>query len=169
MPLHDSLLEQTPLDADAETLAEVSPPAMAATARGRTLALEFALIFVGGVVGTLARVAISLTLGHALDHGFPWDIALINVSGALLIGALAGWRDPQSRAHELIWLTGAVGFLGAYTTFSSFALGIVTLTASGHTLLGLLYLSGSVALGLVAVEVGLWLGQRLRASARSLG
>ncbi len=131
------------------------------------LALEFALILAGGIMGTLARVAVSLALGKALDRGFPWDIALINVSGALLIGLLAGWRDPASRKHELLWLAGAVGFLGAYTTFSSFALGIVTLAASGKTLLGLCYLSGSVALGLLAVELGLWLGRRIARPARA--
>jgi CrcB protein len=163
MPVSDPVREAAPLDDGAETPAR--PPALvvsSAPGRWRTLALEFALVLAGGVAGTLARVAISLTLGHRLDRGLPWDIALINVSGALLIGALAGWRDPASRAHELIWLAVAVGFLGAYTTFSSFALGIVSLTASGQTLLGLLYLSGSVALGLVAVEIGLWLGRRLR-------
>lgn len=166
MPFSDPLLEE-PLDGDAETLADVAPVADAApmiipprTARLATLALEAGLILAGGIVGTLARVTVSLTVGSALDHGFPWNIALINVSGALLIGLLAGWRDPASRAHELIWLAGAVGFLGAYTTFSSFALGTITLIANGHTLLALLYLGGSAALGLVAVELGLWLGRR---------
>jgi CrcB protein len=168
MPISEPLV-QAPLDGDAETLAHVPDITVAAptttpspTTRLATLALEVWLILAGGIVGTLARIAVSLTVGHALDHGFPWDIALINVSGALLIGLLAGWRDPASRAHELIWLAGAVGFLGAYTTFSSFALGTVTLTASGHTLLALLYLGGSAALGLVAVELGLWLGRRWR-------
>ena len=143
----------TPLDSDAEQLSASTPEK-----RTASLLLEWGLIAVGGVAGTLARVFVSLTIGRALDHGFPWDIALINISGAFLIGLLAGWRDPASRAHELLWLAGAVGFLGAYTTFSSFALGIVTLSVSGKTLLGLLYLSGSVGAGLLAVEFGLKLG-----------
>jgi CrcB protein len=134
------------------------------TSPARTLALELSLILAGGVVGTLMRVFVSLVVGAALGHGFPYDIALINISGAFLIGILAGWRDPASRAHEMIWLAGAVGFLGAYTTFSSFALGIVSLEVSGQTLLSLLYLSGSVALGLLAVEGGLWIGARWRHS-----
>jgi fluoride exporter len=128
----------------------------------KTLALEIGLIGAGGVAGTLARVAISLLAGHALGHNFPWDIICVNITGALLIGILAGWRDPQSRAHELIWLLAATGFLGAYTTFSSFTLGIVTLAADGKTLLGLIYLSASIALGLLAVEGGLRLGAWLR-------
>ena len=154
MPISEpSVQDCTPLDGDAEQL-----PPSAPEQRTASLLLEWGLIGAGGVVGTLARVLIPLTIGHALDRGFPWDIALINVSGAFLIGILAGWCDPASRAHELIWLAGAVGFLGAYTTFSSFALGIVTLSVSGQTLLGLLYLSGSVGAGLLAVEAGLKLG-----------
>ncbi len=129
----------------------------------KTVALEIGLIGAGGVAGTLARVAISLFASHVLGHGFPWDILCVNVTGALLIGILAGWRDPQRCAHEMIWLLAATGFLGAYTTFSSFALGIVTLAADDKTLLGLLYLSASVALGLLAVEGGLRVGAWLRA------
>ncbi len=107
-------------------------------------------------------MALSALLGRWLDHGFPVDIVLINVSGSLALGMLAGWRDPKSRLHELLWLTLAVGFLGAYTTFSSFALGTVTLAADGKTLLSLLYLGGSFALGILAVELGLWLGMKAR-------
>ncbi|MBA3823426.1 MAG: CrcB family protein [Ktedonobacterales bacterium] len=151
-----------PLDGDAEQLEAMSPTTSGPAAHWRTLALEIGLILAGGVIGTLARVGVSLTLGHALDHGFPWDIAFINVSGALGIGLLAGWRDPHSRRHELLWLAGAVGFMGAYTTFSSFALGIVTLAITGQTLLALLYATGSTAAGLVAVEAGMALGKRLR-------
>jgi CrcB protein len=124
--------------------------------------VELGLIGIGGVVGTLARVTISVLAGHVLGQGFPWDIICVNVTGALFIGILAGWRDPQSCAHELLWLLAATGFLGAYTTFSSLTLGIVTLAADGKTLLSLLYLSASLALGLFAVEGGLRVGKRLR-------
>lgn len=147
-----------PLDSDAEVL-----PTLPLRSAWRDHALEWSLVLAGGFVGTLARALISLTFGRQLDHGFPWDIVVVNVLGAFSLGLLAGWRDSQSRQHELIWLAGATGFLGAFTTFSSFALGIVTLEVSGHTLLSLLYLSGSVALGLVAVESGLKLGERLQA------
>ena len=152
---HDAVL-----DADAETLGGAITPTAPST--WRTTAREFFLVLGGGIIGTLVRVAITVLLGRSIDHGFPWDIALINITGALALGTLAGWRDPHSQAHEVLWLTLAVGFLGAYTTFSSFALGIVTLALSGEALLSVLYLGGSVALGLCAAEGGLWLGARLR-------
>ncbi len=158
-----TLLDGTPIDPDAEQVRDASPgQSTASQAAWRTLALEVGLVLTGGVIGTLLRVLVSVLVGDALGHGFPYDIAIINVSGSLLIGLLAGWRDPHSRAHELIWLAGAVGMIGAYTTFSSYVLGVVTLDVSGKTLVGLLYLSGSAALGLLAVEVGLWLGERWR-------
>lgn len=151
-----------PHDSDAEQLAPVGQNPRASASPWRTFAVELGLILAGGVVGTLVRVAISLTLGRTLDHGFPWDIAVINVTGALGIGLLAGWRDPHSRRHELLWLAGAVGFMGAYTTFSSFVLGIVNLAITGKMVPGLLYAAGSTVAGLVTVEAGLWLGKRLR-------
>lgn len=147
----------TPLDGDAEGLPATNPPRP-----WRTLALELSLILAGGLLGTLVRFAISAVLGPQWDHGFPWDIALINSLGSLLIGFLAGWRDPASRTHELIWLAGATGFLGAFTTFSSFALGAIQLALAGQTLAGVAYLAGSVALGLLLVEAGLTLGERVR-------
>lgn len=157
MPIIAENERMLPLDGDAEVL-----PTRLPRSRWRNHTLEWGLVLAGGFVGTLARALISLTFGRMFDHGFPWDIVVINIVGALLLGLLAGWRDPHSRQHELIWLAGATGFLGAFTTFSSFALGIVTLEVSGQTLLSLLYLSGSVALGLVAVEIGLKLGERLQ-------
>lgn len=131
-------------------------------ASSQTLFAELGLILLGGVIGTLTRIVISVFLGKLIDHGFPFDIVIINCTGAFLIGLLAGWRDADSRLHELIWLTLAVGFLGAYTTFSSYALGIVQLANTGKTLLSLIYLGGSVAFGLLAVEIGLKAGSRLR-------
>jgi fluoride exporter len=162
MTSQPELTDTLPLDSDAEQLNEQPTAQVLREHAWRTFTLEFGLIIAGGIVGTLARVGVTLTLGRALYHGFPWDIALINVTGALGIGLLAGWRDPQSRRHELLWLAGAVGFMGAYTTFSSFALGIVTLAANSKTLLGLLYAAGSAGAGLAAVEAGLWLGKWLR-------
>ncbi len=155
--------DRTPIDPDAEQVRDAShsQPTDSQTA-WRTLVLEIGLVLAGGVVGTLLRVLTSVLVGDALGHGFPYDIAIINISGSFLIGLLAGWRDPRSRAHELIWLAGAVGMIGAYTTFSSYVLGVVTLDVSGKTLVGLLYLSGSAALGLLAVESGLWMGERWR-------
>jgi fluoride exporter len=128
----------------------------------RALLLESCVILAGGVAGTLARVLVSVTLARWLDAVVPLDIALINVSGSFLLGVFAGWRDRASRRHEILWLGGAVGFIGAYTTFSSFVLGVVTLSADGKTLLGLIYLGLSVVLGILAVEGGLWLGERLQ-------
>lgn len=151
------MIDQPPLDSDAEELVVMPGQADARHA----MLIEWALVLGGGVIGTLTRVAVSLIVGARLGHRFPFDIALVNITGALLIGILAGWRDPQSAHHEKVWLGMAVGFLGAYTTFSSFALGIITLDLSGQALLSLIYLSGSVALGLLSVEGGLALGGRL--------
>jgi fluoride exporter len=145
------------LDSDAETLPTGFIPWL-----WESELLEFGLIAIGGFVGTLTRYLLSQTIAPWLDHGFPWDIALINITGALALGTLAGWRDPASRPHELLWMAGAVGFMGAYTTFSSLALGVVTLALSGRALIAATYIIISLIAGIVAAEFGLRWGTRLR-------
>ncbi len=123
----------------------------------KLVGLEIGLVLAGGFVGALARVGISLLI-LPLDNGFPWDILLINISGSFLLGSLAGWRDMNSRKHELLWLALGVGFIGAYTTFSSYALGVVNLALAGKTTLSAVYLLGSILAGVAAIEAGLLLG-----------
>jgi|GEM_PF-556579 len=152
-------MNQNMLDSDAEYL-ERTPK----VSQWRTVALELCFVFSGGLLGTGARSFLLLIVGPHLDSsigGWPLDLLIVNVSGAFLIGILAGWRDPLSRAHEMIWLTFATGFLGAYTTFSSLALDLAQWERQGRLLLAGVYLGGSVVLGFVAVEMGLWIGAQL--------
>ncbi len=123
----------------------------------KLLGLEIGLVLAGGFAGALVRVGVSLLI-LPFDHGFPWDILFINISGSFLLGALAGYRDINSRKHELLWLTVGVGFIGAYTTFSSYALGVVNLALAGKASLSALYLAGSMLAGILTVEAGLFFG-----------
>ena len=107
---------------------------------------------------------LALNLGLA---AFPVSTFLINVSGSLLIGYLAGvWAiggalSPQSCKWQF-WIT---GFFGGYTTFSTFSWQVLDLVRAGEGTLAGAYASGSIAFGILAVWFGLSLAMRGRNTA----
>jgi CrcB protein len=120
-----------------------------------------ALVFAGGFCGTLARYFLAaplLTVAAAVfpggRSGFPFDIFLINMSGALALGLLYGLFERGARISPEVRLAVGTGFLGAYTTFSTFAYGGQTLLTARATIVGVMYLIGSVALGVACARIG---------------
>jgi CrcB protein len=118
------------------------------------------MLSAGGVLGVNARYWLGVWLSQRVGPGFPWATFAINVSGALAIGALtvvlAHWL-PHPNASLLL----VTGFLGGYTTFSTFALEAVTLWERGQRGMALAYVSGSVGAGLAAAVVGITLARAL--------
>jgi fluoride exporter len=119
---------------------------------------KYLCVLAGGGVGSLTRYL----LGRAIVQRFPGSpfavgTFIINVTGSLLIGFLMTLVVERLRlAHE--WqLVLVVGFLGGYTTFSSFEYDAYLATRGGHAWAALLYLVSSVVLGYGAV----WLGVAL--------
>ena len=115
-------------------------------------------VFSGGFCGTLVRYALSLFIQSWLGKGWPYDILLINITGALTLAFVTTLADATLLVGPTRRLGINVGFLGAYTTFSSLALGDVLLFANGHWLPALLYLLLSILGGVLAVVCGDWLG-----------
>jgi fluoride exporter len=112
----------------------------------------------GGVLGALARWAVADALPPA-PGGWPWATFLVNITGCLLIGVLLAVllaRFPRSA-----WLRPflAVGVLGGYTTYSTFAVEAVRLTDGGHPVLAAAYVLASVTGGVAAVVAGLLAGR----------
>lgn len=106
-----------------------------------------AAVAAGGALGTLARVGVDRALPVA-PGGWPVATLLVNVSGALLLGVvLTRVRDHRARA-----LLGT-GVLGAWTTFSTFAVELDVLLRT-RPLVALAYAATSVLAGLVAVRLG---------------
>jgi len=122
----------------------------------------------GGAVGGPARYGVDLLLG-AEPGRVPWGTLVANVVGAGLLGALvsASRRDarmsrppPAAGPAHLVLLLGT-GFLGAFTTFSTFLLQVLSMVGQHNPFLALGYLLGSVAAGVAAGWVGLRLGTHL--------
>ncbi len=122
----------------------------------------------GGFCGAIVRDLLSLLVQSYLGKGWPYDILFINITGAFVFAFVTVLADATLLIGPTRRLFITVGFLGAYTTFSSLALGDVLLFAKSAWLAALLYLFSSLGGGVLAVLLGDWLGQwcvrRLRRS-----
>ena len=115
-------------------------------------------IAVGGALGALARYGLDEAISRRAGS-FPWGILVVNVSGAFLIGFMVEALEP--RFEDAAWVRTAVitGFLGAYTTFSTMSLDTYRLLDAGRIGPALANSVGSLALGILAVWLGLRAGQ----------
>ncbi len=112
--------------------------------------MRLVLVALGGAGGALARHGINQAVGA---HRFPWSTLLINVTGSFALGALlylAGQRDWPPEVTAAL----GVGFLGAYTTFSTFTVEAFQLGRTDRVGAAALYLGLSVALGVLAAAAG---------------
>jgi CrcB protein len=118
-----------------------------------------ALAMLGGAIGSGTRYLVNLGVARVLGPGFPWGILLINVTGSLAMGLLAGLLATREFEVTDLRTFLATGFLGGYTTFSAFSLDFANLVRSGEPLAAAAYVLASVALSLAGVFAGLWLAR----------
>ena len=114
----------------------------------------------GGAIGAMARHGVSRLSLHYLGPNFPWGTLSANVAGSFAMGLLVAWlarHEPQSAALRA-FLT--VGVLGAFTTFSTFSLDVVTLYRDRTTMIAAAYLLASVILSVAGLVAGLFLGRQ---------
>lgn len=119
--------------------------------------LQLSLVGVAGAVGALARYLISRFIAERVLSQLPLGTLLINISGAFLIGLIAGLAGHKL-VNPALQLVLATGFLGGYTTFSTMHWEGIQLIRAGSTARGLLYLGGTFALGIPVAALGLMLG-----------
>lgn len=114
-------------------------------------------IALGGAAGALARFVISFGMGQLWPAGFPLATFIVNLLGCLAIGILYGLWLNRPELSPLLQQGLMVGFLGAFTTFSTFSLDAWRLVENGQSLLALGYILLSVCLCLTATWAGLML------------
>lgn len=118
-------------------------------------------IAAGGSIGALARFWTANAVYAWLGRGFPHGTLFVNVSGSFLMGLLTELMLQRFAATTEYRAAVLVGFLGAYTTFSTFAIESLYLFEQGEELKALLNIFLSVALCLAAVWFGLLWGRKL--------
>jgi CrcB protein len=123
--------------------------------------LPIVLVALGGAAGAVSRYLVDGFVSERLGGEFPWGTLVINASGAFVLGLLFSLAIERSVLPASIRAPLMIGFLGAYTTFSTWMLESWRLAEDGALALALANITGSVVIGLVAVFAGLALGRLL--------
>jgi len=118
------------------------------------------LVLVGGGVGALTRFIVGTAIIARLGGGFPYGTVFINLTGSFLIGFGMTFLTERTYLSPNWRFLLVVGFLGGYTTFSSFEWETLGLVRDGSRWLGLLNGFGSLAIGYLAVWLGAVAGGR---------
>jgi fluoride exporter len=119
------------------------------------------LIAVGGAAGSVARYLVDGWVLDRVGPAFPFGTLTVNLSGAFVLGLLWALTIDRSILPAEIRAPVMIGFLGAYTTFSTLMLESWRLVENGEVLRGALNVTASAALGIVAVVAGLSIGRLL--------
>jgi len=124
-----------------------------------TADMEYLLIGLGGFLGANARYMVANWVGRSLGLNFPYGTFIINVSGSFCLGLLMGLLYHRPLDFLQYRLFFAVGFLGAYTTFSTFSYETLQLAQDGQLAFVLVYILGSLLFSLAAVFFGFVFGE----------
>src|SRR5215467_7506782 len=124
--------------------------------------MKYGLILLCGGAGSLARYLVGSAISTRMGARFPWGTMAVNVTGCFLIGLIMALLTERWQPHPNWRLALVVGFLGGYTTFSSFEWETFAAVRGGGFWLGLVNVVGSVALGYAAVWLGALLAWRGR-------
>ena len=115
---------------------------------------KYLLIAAGGALGSIARYWVGSTISGRMGAKFPYGTFVINITACIVIGftlTYLGKRADLSPAWRYLF---PVGFIGAYSTFSTYEWETLSTLRSGAFALGALYALGSLVLGLAAVWAG---------------
>ena len=116
--------------------------------------MNLLLIAVGGALGAVSRFLLGNAVNKAMGSALPFGTFVINVAGCFAMGLLMTLIVDRELLPAAWRLFLCVGFLGGFTTFSSFGYETLMLLAEGRLLAVLAYVGCSVGLGLVAAAVG---------------
>ena len=115
--------------------------------------MDFLIVGLGGFFGAISRYTIYLFEGR-FNYIFPFGTLVINTLGCLVTGVFMGWAvkaNPQLRQFIIL---GSIGFLGSFTTYSTFSAETIQLIRANQ----MLYAFSNVALNLVLGLVAVWIG-----------
>ena len=118
------------------------------------------LIGIGGFIGANVRYWVSIWAAARFGPAFPWGTLIINLTGSALLGLFNGWAGNHFNIDPRIRLFVAIGFFGAYTTFSTYANETVTLLRVADWVSVLLNILGTNACCILGALTGVIIGSR---------
>lgn len=113
------------------------------------------MVAMGGAVGSAMRYLTSKVMQDWLPNAFPYGTFVVNLLGCLVIGILYGLVDQNMLGNSNLKLLLITGFCGGFTTFSTFSNESLSLVQQGHLSYAVLYVGGSVCLGMMMVLIGI--------------
>jgi CrcB protein len=125
-----------------------------------TSAVPYLLVALGGALGAVARVAVGSVFARRIGIAWPYGTLFINVTGCLAIALFLSWSAGRELNPSWRYFF-PVGFVGAYTTFSTYEYETIGLFAAGARSGAALYVVLSNVLGFAAGLFGIWLGRRI--------
>ena len=117
--------------------------------------MNYLLVFFGGGLGASLRHGVNMASGRLFGTAFPYGTFIINITGSIVMGLIAGYLAFKGEASQHWRLFLMTGILGGYTTFSAFSLDTALLYERGAIGLAVLYVLGSVMLSIVGLFAGL--------------
>ena len=123
--------------------------------------MNYLLVFVGGGLGASLRHAVNMLSTRTLGTAFPYHTFIINISGSIVMGLIAGYFAFRGEATQHWRLFLMTGILGGYTTFSAFSLDAALLYERGAIGQALFYVLGSVVFSILGLFAGLALVRHL--------
>jgi fluoride exporter len=119
------------------------------------------VIALGGALGALSRYQLGLWILNKWNQAFPYHTFIINVTGAFLLGFINVLFLEKMTLNPLWRLGIGVGFLGAYTTFSTFGYEVISLLEQGNYSTASAYTGLSILVGFIGVALGVGLARML--------
>jgi CrcB protein len=123
--------------------------------------MSYLLVFFGGGLGATLRHFVNVVSARVLGTGFPYHTFIINITGSIVMGLIAGYLAFKGEASQPWRLFLMTGILGGYTTFSAYSLDAALLYERGAIGLALFYVVGSVVFSIAGLFAGLALMRHL--------
>jgi fluoride exporter len=120
---------------------------------------KYLLIAIGGALGSVTRYLVGSVVANRMGTRFPYGTFVINLTACLIIGFSLTWMGRRTGINPAWRLLFPIGFVGAYSTFSTFEWETFTALQTGAFLIAALYVSLSFVLGLIAVWLGVLLAR----------
>jgi CrcB protein len=121
--------------------------------------MNYLVIAIGAMIGGLLRYIVSVSFSSPVAGSFPWSTLAINVVGSFFLGLVMQLAGERHFIGDSVKLFLTIGVIGSFTTFSAFSYETISLFQSGEAMRGVIYITASNILSIIAAFGGYALGK----------